>query len=635
MKVKFIIVIILMLFVFCNINYARSCEYNMENEESVKGEEKNSRSITDPENNVENGSGWVSVTYRFDGATYNEIEENYFTEVYALNTLVDKPDSDLFDFGDYIVDYWVTDVGYEWDFENDIVSENLTLYVVWEYNPNCYIMFEDSEKYIFMNNYFDFLYPNNAYCDVRESKTTSDITGENPINIRTAGDRFNDEELENVRESLPHPIHHYGGCGPFAMIGMMDYFANAMDIRQIMIDVNDVNARKQLAKDVYLEVNTFAFGLTNDTKSVGTAPAEYVRAFNKLMKDYFIYSQLKAKYNTRYVSKEVKLSQIKDSIDNGVPVTCYTIFRTDGDVGSHYMNIYGYEEWEVIENGETFIETFIMVRLNFENITETVYLKSDFLDSHNVGLITYIINPYDNAKLITANDFSKYFINDGANYMTDAQFVNIHNIEGYYFEVKRNRCACVDGQLILSSNKTGCGEASLELIFNETMRTVSFDLSLFSPNEEFTDGSKFEFRYYNEQSSQWITSVLLNVSQLSTDVENFEVEVPSGIRYFCFYLECVTPNSELDLGRLKIDNIVVSYVPGEQHYHQYTYTHNTIKHTATCDCGDTYTETHTFKTNLVMGKLQKSCITCGYIVDMDNDFVVASLPKDDLYELLE
>lgn len=91
---------------------------------------------------------------------------------------------------------------------------------------------------------------------------------------------------------------------------------------KIMIDVNDKNVRDQLARDVYLEVNTIAFGLSNESKSVGTIPLEYVRAFNELMKDYLIYGQLKANYNTRYVSKEVKYNQIKDSIDNGVPATC-------------------------------------------------------------------------------------------------------------------------------------------------------------------------------------------------------------------------------------------------------------------------------------------------------------------------
>jgi hypothetical protein len=29
-----------------------------------------------------------------------------------------------------------------------------------------------------------------------------------------------------------------------------------------------------------------------------------------------------------------------------------------------------------------------------------------------------------------------------------------------------------------------------------------------------------------------------------------------------------------------------------------------------------------------MGKLQSSCITCGYIVNMNNDFVVASIEEN-------
>ena len=626
MKGKICILISIMT-LFFSISFVFAYEGNEEFTEEDCSTQMETYSINDPENNYDDGEALVTVTYVFDKGTYKGIYNDYYIASNPKNSLIAELDYELFVYKWYKVKHCVLENGYIWDFSNDIVTENTTLYVVWEHNRNSYITFPESNHQSTIEAHFEFVYPD-SQSEMNHSVSTKDVTNYEPLNILYEY-RYNDaDELAVARNR--NGIDHYGGCGPIAMIGILDYLAVAFDYNEIIQDANNQSDRIDLATDVYREVKTIAFG-SEDDKNVGTAPMEYTNSFNDLMKQYYLQGQITANYCKRYVSKEVKLNQIKESIDAGIPVTCYTIFNTDGNIASHYFNIYGYEEWDVIYNNQTIKHTFIKVKPNNTD-SKIYYIDADFLNSFNVGLIIYDINPCDNIKIITGEDFCRYFINDGGNYMIDTMYISIHNAEGYYFDVKRNNCASFDNKVVMMTNPMDNNEASLQLNFFQNIRTISFKFFLLEGDEIVPENTTVELRYYDEINDQWIISSTVNLHE--SDYYFIYEELGADINLFSIVLKCSDNNSPVG-ARIKIDNIIVGYITEEQHYHQYTYTYTTIKHTAICSCGDTYTETHTFKTSLVMGKLQKSCVTCGYIVDMNNDFVVASLPKDNQYQTKE
>lgn len=544
----------------------------------------------------------------------------------GINCLLQPLNIDLFEHEDYTLSHWVDENGEIWDFENDTVTENMVLYAIWNHIPSHYLFFSDNTYGSVMNTYFSKTYFSPETSMV-SSISTKNVTIGEPINLCSRNDSNWKVELENARDAN-NGIKHYGGCGPIAMISVMEYFARVMGYRQIMEDGTTSSGMTTLATEVYGEVNTIAFGLTNEDKDVGTTPSEFVRAFNQLMVKNGLSGKISATYHTRYCSLDVKLELIKNSIDNGLPVTCYTIFR-EGEVGSHYINIYGYEEWEVCENGNITTHTFLKIRPNIEDGEIKNYLlECEFLDSSNVGLLYYTIGSYDKTEEITAEDFSEYFTNDGTAYMTDSNYIEMHNEEEYYFKIKRINTACINNKLTASINVNNNRSAGLYLKFSENIKRITFDLSIYNANQNFINNTSLEIKYFDNIESEWITSYTYNLSDFSNELNNIVVYFPYEISEFFIRITSNNSMTSQNICGIKIDNIQVSYNFIEQHVHAYSFTSTSSKHTATCTCGESFTESHTFKTNLVMGQLVKSCTECGYVVKND-DFVLASIEEEE------
>ena len=135
-KVKISLILIIFLIVLISIPKVNAQELNYEIDDSnSNGEETGTYSITDPNISVDDGGSGYLITFSFEGATYNNEIVDSYSEIYGLDSYIDEPDSELFrnDFEEYTLKNWALENGEVWDFENDVVTGNITLYSVWKH----------------------------------------------------------------------------------------------------------------------------------------------------------------------------------------------------------------------------------------------------------------------------------------------------------------------------------------------------------------------------------------------------------------------------------------------------------------------------------------------------------------------
>ena len=193
-------------------------------------------------------------------------------------------------------------------------------------------------------DYFTKKYYQSSNWRLIEKKSTKDISGFIPIEV---GDDDADGKYDDI-DKLYFPDSDvqaaikasgiessYGGCGPIAMIGIMDYFSRYCGYTSIIDNPTNSKDRIQLAREIFETTPTSEWGLKSSAttadiaitensisaqsggdKSTLTMPGDYVRAFNKLIKDnYQLNDQIVAKsQGWLTVGKNRKINCIKESI---------------------------------------------------------------------------------------------------------------------------------------------------------------------------------------------------------------------------------------------------------------------------------------------------------------------------------
>ena len=157
----------------------------------------------------------------------------------------------------------------------------------------------------------------------------------------------------------------YGGCGPIAIIGMLDYFSRYLGYNEIINDPANKNDRITLAEEVFSAVNyeNSSFG---DGETL-IWPWQCIWAFNDVLakhglKDLFT---LDLKISLFGGEKNAIWDIIVENIKKGMPVTLFTgLDSGNGVFGGHYTNVYGYETWIGINNGDRLVKQFIKARTN-------------------------------------------------------------------------------------------------------------------------------------------------------------------------------------------------------------------------------------------------------------------------------
>lgn len=496
-----------------------------------------------------------------------------------------------------------------------------------------------------LTTYFDSAYPDFTWYQ-DNCNSTKDVSSAIPINMQ--GINFPKSEIQQAIINTG-VASSYGGCGPIAMMGILDYFARYLGYNEIMEDPTDSHHRVQLAEDVLNTVKTYEVGLIGD-KSTLSFPWDYVSAFNKLMRQYGLEDNISAEYKNTVLgnNRDEFMQIIEEYVHKGIPVTMYMDKSAGkGGFAGHYVNIYAYEKWHGYHNTteERIDKTFLKARLNFvpkknpnevdpdkENYDlDKYYADSNILNNTLCGIIYYNVN-YDNNKLVVASDFASQFINTETGqgqYFGEEKSATITSASGYTFNTNRLRCSYIENQyLVLSANKKGAGEACLEFSFLNDVKKMNFDMSLWSAFEKINDGTltiqipKVAF----DGNIIWTDYIIYDIKDLSVqklNPKNYTVLFPAHVSRFRFKVTAKTPEGKRNKGRVVLDNITFSFDKEDSsHVHNWNiYKIDDRNHYQMCECGHESIGLHVIKASDSFGRYAR-CIICNKKIDLDKDIVV-------------
>lgn len=390
-------------------------------------------------------------------------------------------------------------------------------------------------------------------------KSTGSASGQIPKNI--GGNDFNSDNIDWALNILDLPSS-YGGCGPIAMIGIVDYLYNCLGYDEIVQNSVDPNYQKSISYDVLSHVQTLTFGPSGDTWSF---PAFMVNGFNSLMNEYGLSNIISASAsNFLPLFQTQKWNTIVNNINSGLPVTLmvglpYEIGRPCDE---HCCNIVGYETFHGYNasTGFSVDKDYLVVRLNFSQDT-LYYCDADVLNLPFVTLITYDIN-YSNNISIQANNFSNDFVNNdgGGQYF----FYNIDKTvwitDTYRINTSRLRCSYIEDEyLVLSPKREGAGTSYLEINTIHKIQKMTFNSALWSENEGHS-GLTFKIQF--KENDIWVDRIEIDPLWMSKSkyfLRTYTVLFPKNTNQFRFYVTHNNPTGNYNRGRTVLDNINFYY----------------------------------------------------------------------------
>ena len=468
-----------------------------------------------------------------------------------------------------------------------------------------------------LHDYVSYTYSDYNIFDVPKEIEVADMTGENPQNVNGKTGRFNGAEIDTAVEKST-TISTYGGCGPIAMIGICDYLSAVLGYAEIISNPYDYNIRIDFATKIFNEVPTMEVGMPGE-KNTLILPGTYVESFNKLMKECGLADNIVAENHLNIVGSE--LDYLKESIDNGMPVTVYSGFINSSDFGEHYFVCYGYVDYVLFhkETKERLDKTFLLCHKN-GNKSE-IYCDANILNELQCGIICYDIKY--NLTNIKASDFSEEFINHDTGlgqYFFDSREEMVNTSTGYSFNTNRLRCSYIENQyLVLSANRQGAGEAYLEFELDNAIRALELDMGLWSGMENFSSGDIIRIDYYDEG---WQRHIIYDYNEMSTSkdlLEHYKIVFPQEVTKFRIYVKCNSlVSSDRNKGRLVIDNIILK--EEAVHVHNYKYTPIDSKsHKRECiECGEIITGGHCILSSQSQNRYA-NCYYCKYLLDLSKD----------------
>ncbi len=402
-------------------------------------------------------------------------------------------------------------------------------------------------------------------------RSVKDMSGEVPVDIKASGSDFPKEDvLEGLERAKRRNItitSDYGGCGPIAVIGILDYFARTYGYKEIMNDPNDRENRIALAERVFLSVSTLDFG----EKGTMIFPSSIVEAFKKFRQQFnlglFAYSTT----SLIGTKKEFFIEKIKEQIDAGIPLTL-CVGATNPNKGSyagHCVTVFSYETWVGTNKatGERVFHTMFGTRLNGGG-NEIFYATEDLLGQSLIGLVWYSI-PYQHNQNVKASDFATAFVNSNG----QGQYFNTENeaeitlSNGYKFNTTRLRCSYIENQYLVmsgirkSNDALYKGDAYLEFHMNDNIKMIEFDIGLWSNKEGFLNSENETVTVECLVNGKWVKRKVFKPSDLSVLKDSplrHRVYLKEGTA-FRFVVNITPKASDRNKGRVILDNISLYY----------------------------------------------------------------------------
>ncbi len=397
-----------------------------------------------------------------------------------------------------------------------------------------------------------------------KSAETMDVSNAIPVEMQSEG-FYSDSELNQaILLAEVSDETSYGGCGPIAMIGILDYFSRYLGYDELIQDPTDSLQRIQLAKEV-LEATHFSFFGNQENTLVW--PWDARDSFNAVIENHGLDDILSAQSDwTLFLGHyEDYWPMVVESIDKGIPTTLFVGYRNgNGSFAQHYTNIYGYETWTGIPRsgttGEQKNRTFLKARLNGGDMREC-YCNATILECAQVGLITYDLKP-NNSYSFQSDEFTEYFVNsEGEGYYNPTSRLEFGTLDnGIDIMTERLRTGYFEDQyLLLSPNRAGAGNSYLTLSFPHDISRLSFKASVFSRNEYNVD-EEFRIQYFRDGTTYDHIEIDLNSLGYSIlSAEPIDVLFPKGTRQFTFSAIDPTPAGNEDRGRIQLESFAVEY----------------------------------------------------------------------------
>lgn len=467
-------------------------------------------------------------------------------------------------------------------------------------------------------------YPSYTWSILSEN-TTKNVSNHIPVNMQNV-----EFPKEDIQQAIINSGSNssYGGCGPIAMIGLLDYFARYLGYIEIMDNPQDASQRIRLATDILESIHTYelpklsnnteeysGIGLYSGDKNTLALPGDCASGVNKVLKSYGLSNHLKADYAgpiSLFGSKEKYLNIIINHIDQGLPVAVYTGLGTgDGPFSKHYFNVYEYIKLVGMDADGNRIEKYALKAcLNWTNYDD-YYFDAELLNSSMCGVV-FIDPTYCQNELITASDFSEDFVNENnqGEYFFYEKSTSITTDSGYTFGTARLRCGYIENQyLVLSAKRENAGSAYLAFDLDKKIKKLEFTASLWSSKEGLLDTDVFRIEY--KVGNNWIPYVGYKISELSrlkTNQYKYTVLFPKDVTSFRFYVYTSNPSGDRNKGRIVLNNI--NLVFNEHKFNIYE-SISEEQHRVSCNCGENYLENHFYVTTLAIND-NTYCSLCGH-----------------------
>lgn len=379
------------------------------------------------------------------------------------------------------------------------------------------------------------------------------------------------------------------GCGPLAILTQFTYLATCLGYYSLGPNIeypmgineagkyvfydDELPYNRELAIEIFN--NTYTLLVQNGEQKM-TLPINFVSACNKILynhnlsvkdsdgnyTDQAIY--INADLTPNILEFSTKVNNIKDSIDNGMPVVWWTMDSNNlGDYAGHYMTIYGYEYYQGTNDaGDKVNHLMFLIRMNWGR-SGVRYLDSDLL---KVGLSGFIFFEEKYTKTyIKPEDFNlpcQYNNTEISKTLvpTLGESIQIKYLRaGYVDKYDSTNTVKIGSELSLSANKTGFGEAYIHFRPDTEIRYIFIELAYWSANEGVT--SLDIMAPYEDD--QW-ESVYNFITEMDGGMSNNKENKKIAYKYFPTLLGNIrikvksdNPTSTRNKGRVVIGKILI------------------------------------------------------------------------------
>ena len=470
----------------------------------------------------------------------------------------------------YLLDYWAEPgSAVPWK-DGQRPTEDITLVAHWKMENTVLVQdkFPDIRN---ASEYFSEKYYESSGWHRVSSDFTSYHTKGKPVEV--GSELFPKEDI-NVAIGTSGISSTYGGCGPLAMIGVLDHMSRNMDYSSTIDNPDNRIDRINLAYEVFKATPTVELGLPG-SKSTVCYPWDYATAFNNLLENTF---HLSRNNNIRLSRTLFGIPSAEEgenltiaSINDGFPATfCSGLDYPAGDesmgsLSDHYVNIYGWETWTGYDSyGYPITENVYFLRLNWGRGEDSVYFADEDMFAHaRSSVIGY--EAVRDSTIIRAEDFKGFINQDTGNgqYFFYEKEQSLVTEDGTEIETNRLRASYIEDKVfVLSPRREDAGTAFIEFEFPRPVSYVNLDLRLWSSNEGLFTYLDDTIGLYAPADSDTATR-LFDTSELyygdSQPMSNFGIAFDEPSTTFKIEAKVANPEGDRNKGRVCIGDIVALY----------------------------------------------------------------------------